>query len=550
MQRFSYDAGDPVFDLDGWRVSAQVITFENAYGLDPAKTAVEATAAGWRICAAGLTWAGGQETSAGSIALDIERRPDGLQIVVEARHPRTIRCTKLVLSGLPRGAVLARGWAEEEVPASGVIYEYPGGPKLAGQPINVLASPLAFVRPSDGGPWIAARSRDECVRAKRIAVYPVGDALTVELIHEEAAPAMGTGGVTPPWRIERTRVPDAVVRDHIAHVARAFGLLPWEERADVPPWAREIALVAALHGMHWSGYVFNTYDQMLDALRWIAAQIEGGRVLAYLPGWEGRYYWQYGDYRPDARLGGSDGFARLATGAHALGVHLMPMFGAHSANTAAPNFEHWGEPARLRTAGGYVEQGNKPDWDGSRAHDPAWQAILNPGAPTWRRHLCDQISAMVEAYDLAGDAIFLDTTHWWQNDPQHPVYEGLVALRDELKARFPNLLVAGEGWYDALGAVTPVSHSMVPARWAEEAFAPFNRTFAHLSTGDPSRGSTGVHELGYQQFQLAPLARHRWPTVTIVDGTVARAPDGVAAVIRQAREYADRFLAPSARAER
>jgi hypothetical protein len=35
MQRFSFDFGDPVFDIGGWRLSVQVTTFENTYGLDP-----------------------------------------------------------------------------------------------------------------------------------------------------------------------------------------------------------------------------------------------------------------------------------------------------------------------------------------------------------------------------------------------------------------------------------------------------------------------------------------------------------------------------------
>jgi hypothetical protein len=296
--------------------------------------------------------------------------------------------------------------------------------------------------------------------------------------------------------------------------------------------------------MHWSGYVFNTYAPMAAALRWITSRIEGQRVLAYLPGWEGRYYWQYGNFRPDPRLGGEEGFRQLTREAHVLGVHLMPMFAAHSANSASPNFAQWGEPARLRTAAGFIEQGNKPDWDIARAHDPAWQAILNPGAPTWRAELIRQVRALLDTYDLGADAHFFDTSHWWQNDPTHPVYEGLVALRAELKTLYPELLICGEGWYDALGAVTPVSHAHVPAHWAEEAFTPHNRGFAHLSTGDPSRGSTGVHERGTSPFEIAPLARHHWPTVTIVDGTIERAPEGVEAVIAQPHAYIARFLTP------
>ena len=65
--------------------------------------------------------------------------------------------------------------------------------------------------------------------------------------------------------------------------------------------------------MHWSGYTFNTYADMLEIIRVVADRIDGQRVLAYLPGWEGRYYWQYGDYRPSPELGGEEGFAALCS---------------------------------------------------------------------------------------------------------------------------------------------------------------------------------------------------------------------------------------------
>lgn len=542
MQHFSFDFRDPVFDLGGWRVGLQVITFENTYGLDPQQTRVERAPGGWQVRAEGLTWAGGQERAQGGALLTVRETDDrtGITVSVEAWHTQTIRCTKLILSGLPEGTVLARQWNEELLPDDGLLYQYPG--YLPSGNRSTVQAPLIFLNRADGDGWLAFRSLDDQVRCKRFAVYRHDGGVTVELIHEEAAARMGPRTTVPAWRIERTTDPAAVVRAHTAHTALAYGLVPWHERVDVPAWTREIALVAAIHGMHWSGYIFNTYAQMLTHLTWITRWIEGCRVLAYLPGWEGRYYWQYGDYRPEPRLGGADGLRRLVVGAHERGVHLMPMFGTNSANTGLPNFEQWGVPTRLRSAGGHVDQGNKPDWDVARAHDPGWQAILNPGAPTWRNRLVAQVGHLVETYGLHEDAVFFDTSHWWQNDPTHPVYPGLVQLRDDLRHRFPGLLVAGEGWYDALGAVTPVSHSHVPLRWAEESFAPHNRTFDHLRTGDPSRGSTGVHERGTEPFHLQPLASHHWPTLTIVDETLERAPDRAEQVIAQAREYAERFL--------
>jgi len=42
MQQLSYEPNDPWFEIDGWRLGVQVITFENVYGLDPEAVTVTA----------------------------------------------------------------------------------------------------------------------------------------------------------------------------------------------------------------------------------------------------------------------------------------------------------------------------------------------------------------------------------------------------------------------------------------------------------------------------------------------------------------------------
>src|SRR4030065_54736 len=59
MHQFSFDSGDPFFDLDGWQVGLQVITFENVYGLDPELTRVEEDGGCGAAPAEGLAWGGG-----------------------------------------------------------------------------------------------------------------------------------------------------------------------------------------------------------------------------------------------------------------------------------------------------------------------------------------------------------------------------------------------------------------------------------------------------------------------------------------------------------
>jgi hypothetical protein len=528
MQQLGYDASDPWFRAGAFRLALQVITFENVYGLDRDATTVTTEAGRTVISCERLTWAGAQGRCDGSARIEVTPTADGLEVVASASHARTIRCLKLLVAGLPAGDIVGAFWGRSPARRDGTILTYP----------TPLHTPLIFLAPKDG-PHAYVQSLDRRVRAKRFAFYEREGEQIAELIFEEAAHEQSSSITMPPWRIGWTSDPTRVAEEHRRHVERAYGLQAWESRADVPDWAREIALVVALHGMHWSGYVFNCYDDILAALGWIAERIEGRRVLAFLPGWEGRYYWQYGDYRPEPRLGGEEGFARLAEGARVLGVKLMPMFGANCANAGLAGFEEWGRPAIMRSAGGLEFQGNKPDWDVARAHDPGWQAWLNPGAPSWRARLVAQVSDLVERYDLP--AVFFDTQHVWTNDPRYPMYDGLVALRDELKARRPELLIAGEGWYDALGAVTPVSQVGAPQQWPE-LFSAYCRTFLHLSAGDPSRGSTGVHELGHNDFRLAPDAPHWWPTLTVVDGTIERAPERVEEVIAQARRYAAQYL--------
>ncbi|HEY8171714.1 MAG TPA: hypothetical protein VIH21_01405 [Dehalococcoidia bacterium] len=527
MQQLSYDPNDPFFAINGWQLGVQIITFENVYGLDPEATRVSTSADGATVTCERLTWGGGQERCPGSARIEVAHTDDGIEVTVDAQLAQAIRCVKLIVRDVPSGEIIGAFWGTSKVPPSGLVLSYP----------TPLHTPLVFVLPKVGKAAYFG-SLDERVRAKRFAFYERDGARFVELIHEGLATEQSAAVQTPPWRIGRTGDPGSIAEAHSRHVERAYGLQAWETRTDVPAWTRDVALVVALHGMHWSGRIFNTYDSMLAALRWITERIDGRRVLAFLPGWEGRYYWQYGDYRPEPRLGGEEGFRRLAGGARDLGVHLMPMFGANCVNANLPGFEEWGRPAVIRSASGLEFQGNRPDWDTARAHDPGWQVWLNPGAPSWRARLVDQIAELVERYDLP--AVFLDTQQVWVNDPKYPMFDGLCALRDALKARFPDLLIAGEGWYDALGAVTPVSQAGAPVRWPE-VFSRYCRTFQHLSAGDASRGSTGVHELGENRFRLSPDVPYYWPTLTLVDGTIQRAPKAVEQVVAQASRYAEQL---------
>lgn len=116
------------------------------------------------------------------------------------------------------------------------------------------------------------RSLDEKVRDKRFVFVRTGDKLNAELIFEEAAVSMTNRIDAPEWEIGWGKNLAEIYEPHRLHVEKCYGLVPWEERTDVPGWAREISLVASIHCQHWTGYIFNDYEQVLENLKKFAGR--------------------------------------------------------------------------------------------------------------------------------------------------------------------------------------------------------------------------------------------------------------------------------------
>ncbi|MGQ9848686.1 MAG: DUF6259 domain-containing protein [Aggregatilineaceae bacterium] len=535
MHHPSFDPRDPVFEVSGWRLSFQIVTLENLYGLDPAALTVTDDGLVWHLRCGQLSWAGQQQRAAGSLEVRVLRGPDRrLHLSVTASAPHKIRAVKVLVRGLPPLTPL--DMLDEPVLdiGEGFLERYP----------DRLRLPLLCVRLPDGT-LLGARCEDSHARAKRFAIYQehmgeLAGSYTLECIHEEDARWFDRRMDVPLWVLDTGVEPVTFRTEQLAFAESAFGLMPWERRADVPAWARDIRLCLTLHGMHWSGYVFNTYEDMRRIIRFVVERLEGRHILAYLPGWEGRYYWQYGDYRPDSRLGGEEGFAALCQEARALGVHVMPMFGGNCANAWSPNFHTFGPSSYMKSATRNVFHGNQPDWDTSRAHDTGWQAWLNPGAPAWQNELCRQIERLIDRYGF--DAVFLDTVEVWTNDPDFNVREGYRALVERLRADRPDLLVTGEDWWDGLLGIFPMFQRSGPWRQVPSWVGRYARLFGHICEGDPSRGSTGVFESGYAPYRPLPFDGIHIPTIAFVDGTLERAQASVEAVIRRVAEAGNGHL--------
>lgn len=537
MMDLSFDWPHPRFETPVGSMSVRVHTFDNVFGIDPAAMAtIDLPDGVTRITSTRLSWAGGQETAEGTVVLDLVPVDGETEVRVSATSSDAIRSIAITLHDQPVGDVVGVREGRLVVPRGGRILRYPDG-------WFDLASPLFAV---DGARQLVVRSLDERPRVKRFAFIPEftdPDRMRVELHVEADAPTAQSSFTAPAWRLSTDVAFETVAVRHREHVRAAYPATSWEDREDVPDWMHEVSLVVGLHGRHFTGHVFHDYAEMLETITEISGRIGGRRVLAYLPGWEGRYYRWYGRYGADPRLGGEDGYRRLIDGAHALGTRIMPMYGANIAARDLPGFERWGEPGILRTAGGFPAVGSV-DWDGSRTYDFAGGALINPAYAPWRTHLIEQIQRNRDEFGF--DAAFLDISAMHGNDPAGDTTEGLRSLVDGIHAAAPGILIGGEGWFDAIAAHIPLVQAghrdYVPTLHDEpdpELFDRTNRMFGHVSMADPAFGSSGVHEAGWVDAWRLPVRRGIIPTLNLVRGSMDAAPERVQQILDDARTYAD-----------
>lgn len=540
MMDLSFRWPHPRFATEVGEMSFRVHSFDNAYGIDPAAfEKQELPGGGFRVTADHLVWAGGQRTAPGRMVVEVRVVDGEVEVSVDAELGEDIRSVGVTLHDQQTGAVAGVREGSLDIPATGRILRYPNG-------WFDLASPHFTVESS--GRTLTVRSLDQLPRVKTFAFIPhfrSEETMDVDFLVEAEAHTPSRRFSAPAWRLSASVDRGVVEVRHREHVTNAYPGDAWENRDDVPEWLRKVSLVATLQGQHFTGRTFLNYAAMLDSLQRITERIDGERVLAYLPGWEGRYYRNYGRYGAEGTLGGADGFRRLVDGARELGVHVMPMYGANVASRDVPGFERWGQPALLKNASGLTSAGSV-DWDGSRHYDHSG-ALLNPAHAPWRAHLVAQIAANHAEFGF--DATFLDITAMHSNDPTGSTTEGLRALVAEIHEAVPGLLVAGEAWFDAIGNIIPLvqtgHNATIPVYHDlpdEELFSRTNRSFGHVSLGDPAFGSSGVHEAGYVHAWRLPVRRGVIPTLNVVDGTLDAARERVAQIIDDAREYADTFL--------
>ena len=534
FMKLSFDFPEPSVEFAGLRFGFLVFTRENTYALDASTMTADATGDAVAIKATGLTWAGGQVKAAGGVDARLQQDGDVVLCDVTAHMDQPIKALTVVVRGIPRGKLSSGGGAPFDPKDDEVLWGYPfgAGDLFGDNTAWGMGTPLTVVQTGGGEQYTALSSLDDTVRAKRFYFQPGEQGYRVELVHEVEGWRDRRSVQVPTWCVRRAASLDAAVAPHYAHLERAYHFPKWETRTDVPDWLRRTELVVTLHGMHFTGYIFNDYTRMLDILRWIATQLPADRVLAFISAWDGRYYWDYPTYQAAPRMGGEAGFKRLVTEAQRLGFKIMPMFGANAANRKLPNFSNFADGATARIDGDPFDL-NWVDWDNDR-HQEGFGVYMNLGVESWRRWLTDRIADVIQRYGV--DAYFLDIIGGWVNNTKADMHEGARALISDLRSRYPRVLACGEFLYDALLEFIPLYHASYSPH-----HVPYARFFSHLSHPAPGRGSSGVHESGFSKWDATTLSLSKRegliPTLNVVDDTFAKYRDQMAAVIAQAKAW-------------
>ncbi len=532
FMKFSFDFPEPAVAFGDHRFSFLIFTEENTYSLDRAGMKATGNPDALTLEANGFVWAGGQEKAPGRLTAKFMKTGATIEWDIVAEMDRAIKSVTTVIRDVPRGPISVGGGALNDPKDGDVLagYTFGAGDLHGAQTPVSMTTPIAIVQAAEND-FLYFSTYDDRVRPKRYYFQTGEKGYRVEAIYEHGAWQEDKRIVVPRWRLGHAATLEAAMQTHMAQIERAFGIPTWEARTDAPAWMRNLAMVTTLHGMHYTGFIFNDYAKQLEILRWIATRMPADRVLVFLSSWDGRYYWDYPNYEVPARMGGEAGFRRLITEAQKLGFRMMPMFGTNSANRKQPVWDKIKGGATYKIDSDLYNL-NWVDWNNDR-HQDGWLTYMNVGEDSWRAWIEGRIANVIERFEV--DAYFLDIVGGHVNSANGDMHEGTKKLILSLRAKYPKVACVGEMPYDALYEFIPMFHAGNSPRGQKYA-----RFFQHLSAPAPGRGSSGVHEWGFGKFndETLGLNPNAIPTLQVVDDTFTDHRDTMAAIIAKAKERA------------
>lgn len=533
-QNLSYKPKNETIVHEDFSLSVQVFSFDNIYSLNSIKCD------GNTYTSQELMW-GDTEVVKSSFSLELGKNEFNHTAKIFAKVDGVnLRCVKLQFHSLPLSTLINSINGDIPITDYGFGMTYPEGWRS-------VTTPLWVFKTFDGR-YFYIRSLANKVHEYRVHAQKMNDKeMYLDFVYEQDAQMLKDEINSPIIEFGYIDSPDEIYDIHGDFIAKIHNLLPFWERKDVPSWFKNISLCLNMHMEAFTGHIFHTYESALEDVKEICKHIPGENILVYIPGWEGRYYFKYGNYTPDERLGGKDKLHKMVDEMHALGVKVMAMYGINIVNKNTKDFDVWGKPCECQRAGGGFHHSGSVDWDGAHHYNFDDLANLNIGNPLYQDYLFKQIKDATLEFGF--DACFLDIAAYWDNDRNHHITEGVKTFCERLKTIKKDFLVAGECFYDGIGSAMPLvqsGHTDGKMHYHDsihpKLFSKYCRNIAHLCLGDFSTLSTGVHEQGQNTDTITPYREGVIPTLCLIETTLKDKYDEVLKVIDMAKRYKEDFL--------
>lgn len=487
-----YDFKDPYISFNGLEFAVRLSTDNNIYCPNPKEIIInKITNDEVVLSSKSLSAAGGQIISEGFIELKI-KKGDESRIFISARasHPTELGKTILVLI---KGIDVESMDSEQSQAKGFQVFNKNKGIRVS-YPSRAATMPLVFLT-SPEKEWYVL-SKDRKIRRKGFGCFydHLSHEPVVLLSHDADMRKIDTSIQAPDWILGYGRKRIDVVKERCDDLEKYFGSTPYFNKPKLhTKWIDKLKIVTFLHGVHWTGHLFNTYKQMEEQLEWITKTISGRQIMAFLPAWDGRYYVNYPEHEPDSLMGGKEGLKQLVKKAHSMGVKVILMFGGPNLSTFEFLKKNKMSDAGLKTPDGQVKIQNWLDWN-TDLQIETMGLIMNFGHPKYRNYMISKTVELFETYDI--DGIFLDGTLRWQNSPDYSAYEGLVQYTQEIRKRYPQKMIMGEDGYDAIYGLFDLFHTSAGPLGLENYMLRYTRQFYYLAY-PAENGSAGIHEIGW-----------------------------------------------------
>ena len=487
----------PSIQFEGHQFFIHVLAQDRLF--DAADFDIRSVSDGLDAKATKLSYGNGTQSCRGSIQVKLRKKENGdINWMVSATSPRLIKGIKVEMTNVPFEKLInSSGGIPKIDDESGYAEAFPAG----AYPSRSL--PTSGIR-GTWLPWEVAqfmvieapdktlllRSEDYPPQFKRYWIFRHGDKADLIIYSEANASERQKKYTTPIYFLETVdNLADGVNR-HVAWMKKAYGLVPFDERKDVPEWLKNICLNLTFHCHATDGAILNTFATIEEKIKQVAKYFDPHLTHIHIVGWDGQWDFTWPHLTPDPLLGGTQGFRQLVDTAHKLGYHLglhMNVMGLSYSNPDFNKLKHFLDHQIRDSQDRRVDWAY--DWDGDEVDEKIF-AYISPDYKPWRDYLIGQILKVVNEYNI--DDVHLDQATTMINDSRHNHIRGLNALLRELRAALPQeVVISGEGISEPVLGLYPFATEI------EEAdepivplllFQPFVRFFEYGYPTEPGRG--------------------------------------------------------------